>query len=279
MKRFATFLALNLLWFASCHRAPSPDRPSEKTAKPSGKSLESKDLTLKKGLKLEIVQESGALKGKTRTLTVENPNGAEGLSFQWNLEEKNKGGTESQGQPPLSAENDGTMTLANTVDGRRMTLPAFWPGGELFMSNSSAIWLSDRAFSELKNDGKTQWAIGLLDNPLLGPLQGNELIEKSLEATTRGLDNQPEKKSAAQEIKVTDKSADYPIKINGIDGEVQVIEAENWLAQLKILDNAQNPIILEVEVAPGSKAADGIFSPLSWIRGWLSYRVTGITLP
>jgi len=274
MKRLATLLALSLLWFTACHRAPSPDRPSEKTSKPSGKSLESKDLILKQGLKLQI-----SLQGKSRTLTVENPSGAEGLSFHWSPGEKSKLPPESQKHLPTSEEEEGTMTLANTVDGRHMTLPAFWPGGELFMSNSSAIWLSDRAFSELKKDGKTQWTLGLLDNPLLGPMQGNELIEGSLEATTRGLDNQPAKKTAAQDIQVSDKSADYPIKINGVEGEVEVIEAENWLAKLKILDNAQNPLILEVEVAPSHQAADNIFLPLSWIRDWLSYKVTEIDMP
>jgi hypothetical protein len=191
----------------------------------------------------------------------------------------NPGTAESQASTTTAGagEDFGKMTLANTVDGRRMTLPLFWPGGELFMSNSSAIWLSDRAFSELKKEGKTQWALGLLDNPLLGPVQGNELIEMSLESVNRGLEGKPEKRAEAMELKVTDKSADYSLKLNGVEREVEVIEAGNWLAKLKILDNAQNPLILEVQVAPESSAAN-IFFPLSWIRPWLNYRVEEISL-
>ena len=274
---FLISLALGLS-AGSCRRAPAPDQAIEKPAKATGPRLEARDLILRKGLQIKIVQNAEGLQGKTRNIQIENPSGAEGLSFLWRISGGQTGNPESQAAVPTAeAGNDfGKMTLANTVDGRRMTLPLFWPGGELFMSNSSAIWLSDHAFSELKKDGKTQWALGLLDNPLLGPVQGNELIETSLELMNGGLERKPEQKAAAMELKVTDKSADYPIKLNGVPGEVEVIEAENWLAKLKILDNAQNPMILEVQIAP-KRSASNIFFPLSWIRPWLSYRVEEIS--
>lgn len=270
-------LALGLA-LASCRRAPAPDQALEKPAKASGPKLEGRDLILRKGLQIKIAQKGEGLQGKTRNIQVENPSGAEGLSFLWRISGGPAVNPESQpAVPEAEGGNDfGKMTLANTVDGRRMTLPLFWPGGELFMSNSSAIWLSDRAFSELKKDGKTQWALGLLDNPLLGPAQGNALIESSLDLMNGALEGKPEQKAAAMELKVTDKSADYALKLNGVDREIEVIEAENWLAKLKILDNAQNPLILEVQVAPERSAAN-IFFPLSWIRPWLSYRVEGIS--
>jgi hypothetical protein len=277
---FLLSLALGLaLGASSCRRAPAPDRTAEKPAKSSGASLEGRDLILRKGLQIKIVQNAAGLQGKTRNIQIENPSGAEGLSFLWRVSGNQAGVAESQPTVPAAeaGEDFGKMTLANTVDGRRMTLPLFWPGGELFMSNSSAIWLSDRAFSELKKEGKTQWALGLLDNPLLGPAQGNELIETSLESVNRGLEGKAEQKAAAMELKVTDDSADYPLKLNGVEREVEVIEAGNWLAKLKILDNAQNPLILEVQVAPERSAAN-IFFPLSWIRPWLSYRVEEISI-
>ncbi len=266
-------LALTAGLLAACHRVPSPDRPIEApsgNSGGSGKSLDSKDLTLKKGLEIKVTMAHGV-----RTLTIDNPSGAEGLTFDWQAEEKS-GASESR--PSKSLESSGKMTLANTVDGRRMTLPAFWPGGELFLSNSSAVWLSDRAFSELKKDGKTQWTIGLLDNPLVGPLQDDAMVEGSLESANRALENKPDKRSSAQELKVTDKSADYPIKLNGVAGKVDVIEAENWLGRLKILDNAQNPLILQFEVTPQAKGILTLFSPLSWIRDKLDYRVEEISL-
>ncbi|MFO1462581.1 MAG: hypothetical protein U1F66_02310 [bacterium] len=273
--RFISCLLLGLVSIGlACHRAPSPDRPIEAPKANPGKKLEGKDLILRKGLEIKIVSPDG---GK-RTLRIDNPSGAEGLTFEWRLASKGDA-TETRPSPgAASLENSGKMTLANTVDGRRMTLPAFWPGGELFMSNSSALWLSDRAFSELKKDGKTQWTLGLLDNPLIGPLQGNDLVEASLEMTGRSLDNKPEQKAQAQELKVTDKSADFALKLNGADAEVEVIEAGNWLARLKILDNTQNPLIVEFEVAPEAKGTAALFMPLRWIQDKLNYRVEEISL-
>lgn len=261
----------------ACRRAPAPNQPIEKSTETSGPRLEGKDLMLKKGLQIKIVQGSGAATQKERNLVIENPSGAEGLAFTWYLGGSNKPETQPSAGIPEGGDDSGKMTLANTVDGRRMTLPLFWPGGELFMSNSTAIWLSDRAFSELKKEGKTQWGLGLLDNPLLGPAQGNELIEASLETANRSLEGKPEKKAEALELKVRDDSADYALKLNGVEREVDVIEAGNWLARLKVLDNAQNPLIVEFQVAPETSAAN-LFFPLSWIRPWLNYRVTEISL-
>lgn len=264
---------------SACHRAPAPDQQIVKKDSASGPKLEGKDLMLRRGLEIKLVQNSLQGSKQERSLIIDNPSGAEGLSFTWSSGANSGAAPESYPHDD-SAQNGGAsgkMTLANTVDGRRMTFPLFWPGGELFMSNSSAIWLSDRAFSELKKDGKTQWTLGLLGNPLLGPAQGNDLIEASLEAINRSLDAKPEKLAEAQELKVTDDSADFSLKLNGVEREVDVIVAENWLARLKVLDNAQNPLILEVEVAPQNSAAN-LFSPLSWIRRWLNYRVTEISI-
>ncbi len=283
MKAIRILLAVLQLGFflgaTACRRAPAPDQPIEKADKPSGPKLEGKDLILRKGLEITLVQDGAGVAAKPRKILVENPSGAEGLAFTWRLADHAGSSPESlpSGALPEPGDGSGKMTLANTVDGRRMTLPLFWPGGELFLSNSTAIWLSDKAFDELKKEGKTVWGLGLLDNPLLGPAQGNELIEASLELANRGLEAWPDKKAAAQELKVTDDSADFSLKLNGVTREVAVLEAGNWLARLKILDNAQNPLILEVEVAPETKAAN-LFFPLSWIRPWLNYRVSEIAL-
>jgi hypothetical protein len=171
------------------------------------------------------------------------------------------------------------MTLANTVNSRRMTLPIFWPPGELYLSNSGAVWLSDQSFEELKKQGKTQWALGVLDNPLLGPVQGVDLLEASLEATSRSLASKNDPKASPQDIEVTDKSADFSVKLNGNETTVDVLEAGNSLVSYKILNNPQNPLILEAEVAPGRSVASELFLPLSWIRGLLSYKVEEIDLP
>lgn len=267
-----SFAALSLV--SACKRQPS--LPDGKASAPAS----ARSFSLKEGLEISIVQERQISGGQLaagkgpwiRKLSIVNPNGAEGLSFTWKM----GGVSESQ----ASADSDaGKMILANTVGSRRMTLPLFWPGGELFMSNSSAVWLSDQAFSELKKDGKTQYDLGLVDNSLLGPAQGYPLLENGLAAYQQGLAAQPEKRAAALQWEVSDKSLDYAVKVNGVLTEVEALEATSPLAKIKVLDNPQNPLVLEVEIAPSSSVANALFLPLSWVRSLLSYKVESLDLP
>jgi hypothetical protein len=186
-------------------------------------------------------------------------------------------GKTPESQP--SAAGSGKMILANTVGSRRMTLPLFWPGGELFMSNSSAVWLSDQAFAELKKEGKTQYDLGLVDNPLLGPAQGLPILENGLAAYNQGLAANPERKAATLQWEVSDKSLDYALKVNGVLTEVEALEAVSPVAKIKVLNNPQNPLVLEVEIAPGDRPATALFLPLSWVRGLLSYKVESLDMP
>jgi len=285
MKRFSTSLGLALLLSlglgAACRRTPAID--AKVSNPPSSQSSEvPHSLLLKKGMQIKLRQSEVAEDGKllpskdpsgwSRTVTVENPSGAEGMAFAWDLPGAEKA---SSGEASVR----GKMTLANLVGARRMTLPLFWPAGELFLSNSSAIWLSDQAFADLQKQGKTNWSLGIVDNALLGPAQGVALLESALEIMQRSLETKADQKAAAGELVVADKSIDFPMKVNGVEREVEAIEAENWLAKLKILKNPQNPLILEFEVAPNRSVASNLFFPLSWTRKLLSYKVEEIPLP
>jgi hypothetical protein len=52
--------------------------------------------------------------------------------------------------------------------------------------------------------------------------------------------------------------------------------AENWLARYKILNNAQNPLVLEIQLAPKASPAELLFSPLALLKNMVEYRVEEI---
>src|SRR5262249_25635274 len=150
----------------ACRRVPSANQNINSHNNSGGARLQAKDLDLRRDMKIKIVQPQMAYAGKilpseeaerwSRELKIDNPSGAEGLSFEWNL--KTGPGSAPENHPSFPAVGEtasGKMTLANTVNSRRMTLPIFWPPGELFLSNSGAVWLSDQSFEELKKQGKT----------------------------------------------------------------------------------------------------------------------------
>lgn len=263
-------------------------------------------LKLKKGLKIilaqRIVDDNSADYGKSglRTLTITAPSGAEGLTFEWGSNKPHKvpkknlitPGSLSEPESSPAPDNqkpqmvvlytgtsEGQMSLPNIIHARRMTLPSFWPKGDLYLSNSSGIWLSDTAFEELKRKRKTRWQAGLLNNPILGPVQNMMAIELGLEKLEKNIEESPRGLAKALEIKVQKKSGSYPVKINGDSQKVEIIQAGNTLSQFKILKNAQNPLILSVTVAPKASIPELLFSPLGLIKGLVEYRVVEIITP
>ncbi len=69
------------------------------------------------------------------------------------------------------------------------------------------------------------------------------------------------------------------LKVNGVEQEVEVLEAKNSLASYKILNNAQNPLLLEVRLGPDYTLGEWIFSPLLMVKDLLEYRVEEIKVP
>ncbi len=270
-----------------------------------GTLISSDSLKLKPDMKIKLSQRAIAADGQlaigkpnfSRTLNIESPPTQEGLSFAWdfkteaplpeiNWAKDNPAPTPSaQTAPapptpslPLEPQS-GRMTLANLVAAKGMTLPNFWPAGELYLSDTSAVWLSDRAFSDLKKTQKAQWQPGLVGNTLLGPAQGIPLLEKLLQVLNQNIQRDPETLKSAGEIATRKKSVKHRLKVNGEEREVQAIEAGNWLASYRILDNAQNPLILEVVFNPAQTPAGILFSPLTLLKPMLEYRVEEIWLP
>ena len=264
-------------------------------------------MKLKQGMKIHVAHQNinpnsmPLGKNTLRILTLEDPSSAEGLSFSWRETPDGKEPPIPQGQVitadtttqdtlpagnqlppdarPYFGAQTGKMSLPNMTQARRMTLPIFWPEGDLFLSNSTGIWLSDIAFEEIKGDRKTHWNPGLLNNPLLGPVQGIQPLEKGLAQLQEQLDNKEAEKDKGLSIQSKRGAVLFPIRINGKDQELEVIEAQNWLASYKILNNAQNPLVLQVTVAPEASITEILFSPVGLIKGLAEYKVIAIEGP
>lgn len=269
----------------SCRRVPEAGRPLPEQG--SSATERSEDpLNLRPGLKIILLQnlpspgnQALRLSDVRRELEILTFPTSEGLTFQWTLKIEPSSGPIANPETAPSLREEGTMTLANLVGSRAMTLPLFWPQGELFLSNSSALWVSDRAFEDLKKKRRSEWQLGILGNSLLGAVQGTALLEKPLEAATAGLQGDPEKAQSSQSIEVWDKNSSYSLKVNGHPREVPTLIAGNWLAEYTILDNPQNPLILQVRILPKARPADVLFSPLTWVKPFLDYHVGELEAP
>lgn len=292
MKRIVAAFGMLLLiagFQTSCRRTPDPQKPIGTTGSVAPENIE-ETLKLRPGLKIILTQNlpdrqakvGGMIPGVRRQMEVQTPLTSEGLTFQWSLRFEPPSASGPESAPSAGNETvreDGSMSLANVVGARAMTLPIFWPQGELYLSNSSALWISDRALDDLKKTKKSEWNLGLLGNGLMGAVTGMENLQKPLEEFLAAVQRSPELAASLPQIELWDKSVKFPVKINGKDQELKALVAGNWLAEYTILDQAQNPLILQVRILPKSKVGSMLFSPLAWAKPYLEYRVQEIEAP
>ncbi len=296
-------MVFSLGWM-SCKDSSGPK--GNESSDSSGLNAGSETLKLTEGMQIVLQQqvfdqENNVWAEKThRTLVIENPGDAEGLSLSWYSPHAQRdiipgqeiimgSGTPppSTGLPPdvgLLPQNpplalEGKLSLPNIMNSRQMTFPLFWPAGDLYLSNSSGIWLSDAAFKELREDSKTQWNTGLLENAILGPLQDLHWFEIGLRQLARSFSQDEAGKEGLQRIELEKKNAKFSIKINGVQKDIKVMVVENPLARYVVLNLPQNPLILEASLSPHASPAQILFSPLGLIKGLVDYKVVEINPP
>lgn len=286
------FLLLLLSLGACKKKAPSPEAISSRDPQTLA-------LKLKEGVKINLnyvdLEKGSDRLGTvlTREVSLKNPGGAEGMTLQWREAMEGPETMPSlQGQVITLDENGalpnplrglissggGQLSLPNLTLAHRMTLPAFWPSGDLYLSDSSGIWLSDVAFEEIKREGKTQWDAGLFYNPLLGPAEDLRGFRRALALLENEIHNEKAKMEKSRVFKALGKGR-FTLKVDGKDQTVEVVEIGNWLARLTVLDNAQNPLILKFQLAPEAGIGEILFSPLGRVKGLVEYQVVGFKNP
>ena len=168
-----------------------------------------------------------------------------------------------------------------------LSLPEAWQEGDAGVSESSLIWLSRSHYDELVNTRATVVSLGLFDESLMrvqdATNQFTSIVDKlsGLLDPILGTDEQPVEETEADTQSLLTLQAnpawgEYVLLIDGVKTSVRVVEAKNAFASYTILANAENPLILEIQLTPLSRGSLELLSSEGFTEGFGGYEVTQI---
>ncbi len=166
-------------------------------------------------------------------------------------------------------ERTGMITASGLDDAHRPFLPMYWEPGDS-STDSSAIWLSESAFTELRETRETAWSRDVLTR--ISRL-GEEAVEK-IDTAAQQVDEVTLQAEAEFE--------DFELALDGQERTVQAIAAyDSFGNAYRILDEPANPLILKFTYDAVSTGFAGIDAGLwSLIKTVFSgYRVASIDRP
>lgn len=290
----ASLLVVMLL--ASCASKASPTNATE-PAKPPTPREAATSIKLAKGLRLTITPT--ALSGDSygvKTVEVTEVS-RDGFMISWNQTDRAEtdasikrreafekgrppvGVGEKEPEPPQPEHEDilskGKMTVVGLDESREMLLPALWQQGTSTIGENSLIWMSRKAFLELRSTRKASWDAGLMANPPGSLMKLSDAIKDGLVALRKTAEDEA-KRSAMSTIEAEPDFGTFTLLLDGQETAVETVEAGNWLARYAILNNAENPLILKATINPISAGAIDILSPFGALTSTLGYEVTAV---
>ena len=155
-------------------------------------------------------------------------------------------GTPDPTPPTETVTERGVITGNGRDDSHAALLPIFWPQVDGETTDTSLMWLSAAAFSELKETRETRWSADVLTRISNLP---REALDKINDA------------AAGREIflKAEPDFVTFELSVNGQNTTVQAIKAfDDFGNAYVILDNPQNPLILKFTYNAVSTGAIGI---------------------
>ena len=175
-----------------------------------------------------------------------------------------------------SASASGTVALSSYAGAHAMLLPVFWPNGDAKAYQNGGLWLSRDAFEALKIDGETEWRLGLAERTLAAVSSAFETFNR-LSVTLSGSATSTALASPFR-LKKTGTLDAFPLMIDGRLTLVRVVRATSWFADLFVLDNVDNPLILKVVVHPVAQPAlKALAGAVRWDE--LGYDITSVLRP
>lgn len=130
-------------------------------------------------------------------------------------------------------EQSGTIRATGLDDAHRPLLPMYWDTGEV-TTETSAIWLSSEAFTELRDTRETAWSKDVLTRI-------SRLSEEAVEQIEDGVQEVEEVTLQAES-----EFVDMDLAVNGEEQRVQAIAAFDTFGNAyRILNNESNPLILK----------------------------------
>lgn len=180
----------------------------------------------------------------------------------------------------------GTITSESLASADTLGLPESWPEGEGGVSTSSLIWLSRTHYIELVNTRSTVVSLGLFDESLLRVEDATNQLTSIVDKLSGILGSiLGEQESAAETEENTEslltleadsKWGEYTLLVDGVQMKVRVVKAKNAFASYTILANADNPLILEIQLTPLSQGNLELLSSDGFAEGFGGYEVTEI---
>jgi len=196
-------------------------------------------------------------------------------------------GTEIPEEPEPEYEErvvSGSILSQSLALADQLGLPESWPEGEGGVSTSSLIWLSSWHYDELVNTRSTIVSLGLFDESLLriegATSQLTSMVDKlsGLLDPILGEQQSPSEESSQDSESLLTLEADpswgeYTLLVDGIQTKVRVVKAKNAFANYVILANAQNPLILEIQLTPLSRGNLELLSSDGFAEGFGGYEI------
>ena len=154
------------------------------------------------------------------------------------------------------------------------SLPASWTEGDQSLrEEQSALWLSDDAYLELSRTGLTTLNLGVFDDETNRLAQGLQDVNKALSAL-RARASEDGKNHDLTLLKADAERVTVPLEVNGVEVKVTAIRAKNWFGEVTVLDNRQNPLILQLKINPLSAGlAETLGGSLSSLDQLLGYEI------
>lgn len=133
-------------------------------------------------------------------------------------------------------------------------LPSFWLEGERDALSGSIVWLSSDTYENLARSKSGTFRINL-DNVPSEPFLNVDPYLKGINALQAEVKKVIGRKDVylATAGDVTTMS----LKINGKDVDVEVLPIQSWFGAFTVLNNPQNPLILEYKSTLPEKTLDG----------------------
>jgi hypothetical protein len=147
----------------------------------------------------------------------------------------------------------GTLVGTDLKSSRELYLPGLWRVTDANAMGTGALWLSAEVYENLSKSGLSTFDFGLLNVSLMEQVA----TSSGYLAESRAIRSEAQRISDRTDVrlaKVTESDIDWPLKINGVAATVKAFRVKSWFGEMVVLDSAQNPLVLKVDISelPGA---------------------------
>jgi hypothetical protein len=174
-------------------------------------------------------------------------------------------------------EASGTISGIDLRRSHTLSNPLYWEPRDMQLVESSALWLSDDAYQELVNTGKTVVNFGVTDEAANTILKNMSEMQSAWDR----LRNSSVQQSVREDItlvKAVAPEEEYPLTVNGKEIKVKVIRARNWFGEIVVLKNPENPLVLKLSLNPLTYGAAGAVAKSADLKNVFGYEIAKLNV-